>query len=169
MTFIKLSSLRGHPQCPKYHTHIISIPISPIIIQVSIPRKLVKHSLVKLLQLRTPQVGYPPRNRIRDLIDRPGDIANQTLEKIRGKQHCRLVAEAREVVSLKEGLSIVDTAGEIGDVDACETVGCAGVAAYGGEFRVCEDGLVGVDGEEGDGVFIADCSFCVLLARCTIF
>ena len=49
-------------------------------------------------------------------------------------------AEAQRIVSLCKGLGVVGAAGQVGDVDACESVGFAGVAADGQELGVLERG-----------------------------
>jgi hypothetical protein len=105
--------------------------ISPLTTQFSIPRIRRKLTLINRLQLWTPQrARHLPHRRIQR-SQRARRVGEQPLEDIRRFALRGLEGEAREIVALGQGLRVVDAAGEVGDRDAGEGVGLAGVAADG--------------------------------------
>ncbi len=65
-----------------------------------------------------------------------------------------LKTEADEVVALQDIRVGVDTASEVGRVDAGKGVYLSGVTTYAVELRVLDSHGVDVDGEVGDGVVV---------------
>ena len=123
--------------------------ISPLRTQLRIPGKLIKLTLINTLQLRTPQLARDRAHRTRQLTQRRRDGREQSLEEIRRRLLRGLVREAGGVIALEEGLRVVDAAGEVGDVDACEGVDFAGVAADGEADDFMLGGVAFSGGMEG--------------------
>lgn len=118
-----------------------------------------KLAIIHALQLRTPQVLQNRGKHRAQLPQWLRDIGKLRLEQIRRSLRGELEAKAKKVVSLCESGGVEDSACETVDIDSCEGVGLAGVAADGEELRVLGCGGEEVEVEVGDGVFVAYCAF----------
>lgn len=113
ISLLSFLPLPSHPT-PPLHLTIHRLP--------RVPRQLLQLTRINRLQLRTTQ---PPNNtphRTCKRIERPE-------QDIRLRLRSELVHVAREVITLRQCCGVEDAAGEVGDVDAGEGVGGAGVAA----------------------------------------
>jgi hypothetical protein len=113
---------------------------------IPIPRKLLKRTLIKSQKRRTIQNSQHRINRPIQNIQKRCQVRQDATEHARNHLLSSLEEETAEIVSLEEGLSVVDSAGDVAGIDADEGVGCAGVAAELDDFGVfdCEDGYVGL-------------------------
>lgn len=103
---------------------------------------------IYLLQLRASQLSKNCSELGVELANGSGGIGEETVEDIWSGLLRGLEGEAHGVVALREGLCVVDAAGQAVEVDAGEGVDLAGVAADGEEFGVLDGGR----GEVGDEV-----------------
>jgi hypothetical protein len=87
----------------------------------SVSRELLQLARINSLQLRATQTSNHTSDSASQRIKRPKENVWLGLSR-------ELVDEATEVVAFEESSGVVYTTGEVGDVDAYERVGCAGVA-----------------------------------------
>jgi hypothetical protein len=133
--------------------------VRPISLQIRIPGKSLKLALIQLLQLRTAQLDQGIPQSINNLAHGTSHILYKPFQQIRRLQNGSLEREASSIVAFEQVLGVVDSACQVFKIDTREGVGRAGVATDVEELRVFEGNGVEIEGEEGDGVFVADGAF----------
>lgn len=127
---------------------IVSFPFNslPLILEVGswalrivlATRELVEKTIIKLAQLWAAQ---SPNDRTDILVQQRRNrrkVADNIVQCIWNTLLQKLKAEASEVVAGEECLSVVDSAREVGKVDASESVDFAGVTAEFESAWICE-------------------------------
>lgn len=97
-----------------------------------------------------------------------GDVPNQALEDVRDDGQQGLISEADEIVALQQVLRVVDSAGQIGQVDRGERVDGSRITADGDSLWHGELQFNGFEGESGDSVFVTYGSSVPVLTEDTV-
>jgi len=117
-------------------------------------RELCEQALVVLGHLRTSKLRKNRVQSVSQLRDGKHNIAEQALQNIRCSGVHGLECEAHGVVALKKRLSVENTTGQIGNVDASEGVGLASVASDDGHVWKCLQRTYGVECEGENAVIV---------------
>jgi len=119
-------------------------------------RELGKQRLVVLGKIRAAKLRKDRVQGIGQLLHSKQNIAEETLQDVRTGGVDSLEREAHNVVVFEQGLGIEDTTSEIGDVDAGEGVGLAGVATDDGHVGKSLECAYSIECEGCDSVVITD-------------
>jgi len=111
---------------------------------------------VKCSQLRAGSVVQNCSDLIVEQTLTISNVGHKTLQQIRKKVLDSLEDETFEVVTLKQGSTVIDTLGQVGDINTGEGVDLAGIATDAQELRILLGSGDDIGQEEWDGVLVTD-------------
>lgn len=137
-----------------------SLPSSSLVgaigVKLGVTRVSVELVLVDVVQLRAAKaVGRVVKDRA-DLVHRGVHVGKETREQVRQRLNGKFHSVAQEIVALGQSRKLVDSASQVGRIEAGERVDSTGVSTNGSELYVCQQGRDEVNVEVRYGVGVGD-------------